>query len=140
MIADGLYNLLLTTPSIAAIVKDRIYPVQAPEGASYPRLLYWQTSAEFEESLDEEAVEPERASWQIDCQARTYDEVKRLASLVRALFRAHKGSLGTSGKTCQYTKVTNETDVPLSPPDAGGAALYQTSLDIEIVYDPDQNC
>ena len=140
MIADGIYSLLLTTSAIHDLVGDRIYPVQAPDTAGLPRILYWQTAGEFAESIDVDEVDPERGSWQIDCQATTYKEAKTLANLVRNLFRNHQGAMGASGKRCEYTSVTNETDVPLSPPDAGAPTLYQTSIDIDIVYHPDQDC
>lgn len=94
MIEQRVQYKLRHTAAIAAIVSNRIYPVQLPQEFTLPAITYQLISNQRIHAIDGPiGVAIPRV--QIDCYADTYSEVKTLADKVRITFDGFRGSIAT---------------------------------------------
>lgn len=107
MIEAGLFNLVSTTPAVAAICETRIYPLILPTGSKYPAATYQMISANPDPTLDTSGFQRWRI--QYDCFGRTYADA---SGLRRALITALNGYVGvlSDGTHLQNAEFHNLTD------------------------------
>lgn len=101
-------NLIESAPGVVALVSDRVYPVSAPQGASFPRITVARVSgAPLYDDQGEVGLEDGRM--QVDCWAISYTEAKRLAAAVKGFLSAFSGLFGTT--TFSYIMLDTERDL-----------------------------
>jgi hypothetical protein len=88
MIEETLYTTLKNHAGTAALVGLRIYPRRAPQGATFPHLVYNRVSGARVTNLDGDSIENPRI--QLDCWAESYNGAKSLAAQVEAAMRGMK--------------------------------------------------
>lgn len=78
MISGAFRSLLVADPNVYGQVSTRIYPMQAPESAGLPLIIYQRVS----ETTDADLL-IHSTRMQVDCYATTYDAALQLAEDVR---------------------------------------------------------
>ena len=128
-----LNSKLLATTGVTALVSTRIYPVQAPQNASFPYIVYSRTATRFINAGDGYSgtgvASITLASW-----ADSYMGAKALADTVRA---------GLDGWTDQtvlpkidLASLIDESDVILSPEDGSELPIaYGVVHDVDISFE-----
>lgn len=107
-IDEGLWNLLTSTPAIAALCGTRIYPLTYPNNPTYPLMTYQIIAATPDPTLDTSGFQRWRI--QFDCFDRNY---RTGASALRtALIKALNGYQGvlSDGTNLQNAEFFNLTD------------------------------
>jgi len=106
-IEDALYAILHDDTDVEALVGDRIYPVEAPKGATLPYIVY----SMITEPQDLDLSGAAGLAWprmQLDCYGRPYKTAKDVAQ--RAVLALH-GFTGTAaGVLIQFTQTTKGPD------------------------------
>ena len=92
-IEDGLNSLLLAQPDIKGLVVDRIFPNEAPEGSSFPRVVYTVRSNQHDHVMSGSDGLPEM-TLNVECQSGSYDQAKLVADTVRRLLDGYRGYAG----------------------------------------------
>lgn len=127
---NDLVGMLLSTPAVAQLVANRVWPNARPQGVPTPCVVVRKISGGRDYADDGEiGIAPARM--QLDCSAATYTDAKRLARLVIA-------------KLSNFVGVYGETDFRLVTLDderedrEGGTNnaeyLHRVSLDFLITY------
>jgi hypothetical protein len=133
MIVLAVVNLLKAVPNIAAIVGDRIYPVEAPDAATFPLLVVQKAGGVGETDMQGEAG-VESARVQIDCYCVGYEEVLDLRTVVRRYLQGYQGGPADSAGACaiQGAFCINDLDLPDSTTKRAGPRLRRRMLEFRI--------
>lgn len=133
MIGERLVGLLLAAPAVAALAVDRVYPVQLPDGPTYPALVVTEVfgggNYDFEGDV---GVETSRV--QIDCYAETGQAAANdLALAVRRFLSGFRGG-GDSGNACPIQQCTciNDFDMPEPSTERAGPRLRRRILEFTV--------
>lgn len=132
MIVETVENLLKAEPSIAALVADRIYPMTAPDAATFPLIVVSKPSGVGSYTLEGDAgVEDARV--QIDCYGVQYAEVVDIRNAVRR-FLSGKAKAAVSGNPCaiQGAFCINDADLTESASERAGPRLRRRMLEFRI--------
>jgi hypothetical protein len=98
--------------ALAALVDDRVYPVELPEGPTYPAIVTQLVGALPQADMNGEAgVQMSRI--QVDVYGRGYAEVEAIALAVRRLLHVYRTPPG-SGDPCQIQGAFCINDFDLS--------------------------
>lgn len=89
---DGINELLKQQPSLTGIVGDRIYPNEAPEGSSLPRVVYLVRSNQHSHVFSGGDGLPEM-TLVLECQG-SYDQSKLVADTLRTMLDGYRGYAG----------------------------------------------
>jgi hypothetical protein len=94
--AEGaVYALLSAAPAVTALVGDRIYPGQLPEGEALPALVIEHISSVRLGRLDAQApTHPTQARVQVNLLAASYPALKALRPVVMAALQFQRGAVG----------------------------------------------
>lgn len=90
---EAVYSRLSTSVAVAALVSTRIYPQKIPQEAALPAVAYARISA-LRVKAHAAPTGLARARMQVMCVARSYSDVKVLATAVR---KSMEGVMGTVG-------------------------------------------
>lgn len=91
----AVYALLSAAPAVTALVGDRIYPGQLPEGQRLPALVIEHISSVRLGRLDAQApTHPTQTRVQINLIASEYRVLKALRDAVTAALQFQRGALG----------------------------------------------
>ncbi len=96
VLATALRQHLLDQPSIASLVSDRIYPVQAPQtpsGAQIQPMIVYRLTGRKDDQITFGAPPLIRTKWEITCLAPGYDEAHQLAEAVITSLAGLKGDI-----------------------------------------------
>ena len=88
-----LADALKSSPPVAELVGDRVYPVLAPASAAIPFVTWRRSAVQREMTLAGPSGIP-TVSLQVDMYAETYEGVRELADRCRATLDGWGGSLG----------------------------------------------
>jgi len=136
VIEQGLYDYLRSLAGVVAIAEDRIFPVQAPPDATFPRVVYT--------LIDDGAVRNLQGPcgtitgrYQIDCYALSYAVVKALALAIRGTkaepkldgFRGDWGDNLVQSVRCEAFQDLHEV-----PAHGEGVGIYRVQFDAIITY------
>ena len=91
-IETGLNAHLLADGGVAAIVGDRVYPINVPQDVDLPAVAYMRISGAPDYTHDGESG-LESARFQFTCEALTYSAAKGLALAVRAAISGYTGAM-----------------------------------------------
>jgi hypothetical protein len=139
MLSEGLFNLIISTPEIAAIVGNGGSPPQYSVHMGALRKGYWLpairmsavTSTPIVCSQGTASLSYQR--WQFDCIANAYLDAQRLKDALKALLNDYVGTLGEG--TVIYSSILRmELDNPLE--EGVGGYAFRSVLDYEFGYDP----
>ena len=141
MLAEGLVTLLLADSGVSQILATRpapadgsppgtgIFPLQSPEGAPLPLIVFTEIHAENEMTLD--GPDPFTMSrMEFSCRAAKYTDAKHLARAVRQALEGFTGSL-SDPDDCQIDSMHRVSEIDLfefAPFD------YRTAVDVAIAY------
>ncbi|XBQ15803.1 MAG: DUF3168 domain-containing protein [Oceanicaulis sp.] len=128
-----LFSRLTGDAAIAAIVGTRVYPVEAPEGAALPHLVYRLVSdGRVRAMTTDTGVTPRRV--QITAKAAGFDGVAALANAVKAALKDWRDPASNPVVMgCAFETAFDGFDERRSPA-AGGAGSYRRNLDFLITY------
>jgi hypothetical protein len=115
MIEEDIYTALSGFAGLSALVSTRIYPKRAPQGATFPHVVYQRVSGARITNLDTESIQNPR--YQFDCWSTSYDEAKAVAVQLEAALVA-----------------SSVTAIPLSDRDDEDDTLgiYNVSMDFSV--------
>lgn len=132
MIIETVQNLLAAQPSIAALVGDRIYPLEAPDASTFPLIVVTKAGGVGEYTLEGDAG-VEEARVQIDCYAVGYAKALAIRKEVRRFLSGYKGGM-VSGNPCaiQGAFCINDMDLTESATERAGPKLRRRMLEFRI--------
>jgi hypothetical protein len=132
LIEEALYSLLANTPSIVALVDDRIYPNGGAEDDRYPLVTYEKIRGASEQSHDgiSGLAHP---IFQINCFASKYSDTITLAEAIRLLLQGYRGTV--AGVEIQSSRFLGDQDVGRDPE----TKAYARVLDFEIYHSEAQS-
>jgi hypothetical protein len=93
--ADCLYDFLSKNATITAAVGTRIYPVQFPQGAATPALVYREMYTEDTHAMQVDD-DLQRPSFEIECHADTYRAARAVIRTLRSVLRNYSGLMGNA--------------------------------------------
>ena len=131
MIETALHSFLRDTTAIAAIVADRIAPMERAQDEPLPALTYQVISNVPDYHLGGESGHSV-ARIQIDCWAETYLAVKQLAEQVRLAVSGYTGTWNEH--TITGVTVQDNGDLPESVEPGSEAGPHRASMDLRIGY------
>jgi hypothetical protein len=132
MIIETVVNLLKANPDIAAVVGDRVFPVQLPDATDFPAIVVSKGSGVGQYDLDGDAgIEDSRV--QIDNYAVGNAVALRLKRLVRRQLSGYQGA-PRSGDPCaiQGAFCINDRDLTDSATERAGPRLRRRLLEFRI--------
>jgi hypothetical protein len=132
MIIETVVQLLQTQSAIAGLVGDRVYPLEAPDAATFPLIVVSKGSGVGQYDLDGDAgLEDARVS--IDIYGVVYDEVLAIRQAVRR-YLSGKAQAAVSGNPCaiQGAFCINDSDMTESATDRAGPKLRRRNLEFRI--------
>jgi hypothetical protein len=106
---DAIFYLVAGSAPIAALVKDRIYRVEFPQGVLYPALAYRLIDA----PRDEELLGPNGlvdARLQFDALANSYEDASAVRDWLIALLNGYEGFV--QGFEIIHSHFEDERDIP----------------------------
>lgn len=132
MIVETVRDLLLADSAIAALVGDRIYPVELPDGTTFPAVVVSKATGLGDYTLDgDSGLEDSRV--QIDSYAVTYEAAIELKTAIRRNLSG-RGPAAASGNPCaiQGAFCINDSDLPASAFERSGPRLRRRMLEFRI--------
>jgi hypothetical protein len=134
IVTTAIRDKLLTDAAVKGLVAERIFPLQAPIRAAFPRLVYSIVAAEGVYSLTGDSG-LRSARVQLDCQAKTYLAARELAEAVRRVLSGLRQVVGNSGPLF-LQMVTEENDVDLFDPPVDGSdvGVFRVIRDFRVWY------
>lgn len=106
-IRQALKTKLLATTAVTDLITARLYPMRAPDDATFPFLIYKLISSSRDYSHDG-AVGLVESRFNIECRARVYEDAVALADAVRLTL---SGTTGTWGdRDIGNCELINESD------------------------------
>lgn len=132
MIIETVVQLLLAEPTVAALVGDRIYPLEAPDAADFPLIVVSKASGVGEYDLEgDTGLEDARVG--VDMYGLVYDEILAIRWVVRR-FLSGKAKAAVSGNPCaiQGAFCINDSDMTESATDRAGPKLRRRNLEFRI--------
>lgn len=133
MIIEALHDILVATPSVAAIVGDRVYPSIMPDAPLYPLLVLTKATSLGQYDLQGDAgVVAERI--QVDCWVDTGSAaVIALRTAVRRRLSGFKGG-PDSNSPCMIQGVfcINDFDLPVPATERAGPKVRRRTLEFNV--------
>ena len=122
-VEENLYTLFTGSTAIAAVVGTRVYPVMAPQNATYPCLVYTRVSTPRFHTHDG-ASGMAQPRFQINLWADSFSAARTLADTVRTAVDGTKTVSGTAG-VIRTLRIVDETVLWSGDP----ADRYMVALD-----------
>jgi hypothetical protein len=128
-IDEALVGFLSAAPEVAMFAGHRVYAAQAPQGGTFPAVVYARenNSRNAFLSLDNTAAFA-RGIYTLSCLAETYLESRNLARAIRRALEYSKTS------DIRLVRVTEETDTIEAPPAGDQMPVHRTDLTIEVTH------
>lgn len=124
-IVNSLYHLLSTDTPVSAIVGTRIYPSRIPQIKVFPAIAYMQLS-KVPTNQKDDVSHFHKVDFDIDCFAKTYEQVNDLAAKVRtALDRKSITSQGSNITTIVFVAENDGYDNEIE--------VFQKSLQFKFI-------
>jgi hypothetical protein len=129
MLEEGIYTLLVNDSGVSALVVDRVFPVQAPEGAPAPLIVFLGVSIVPVTGVSGQNKLTKKRM-QFDCYGQTYSDAKKLEKAINHVLINYQGTLGDSDST-YVNGIQALLSQDLFDSDAN---LYRVSLDFEVWF------
>jgi hypothetical protein len=124
MLAPGLFHLLSTESTIAALVGTRIYPVALPTGPTLPAIVYYSAGGTGDPTLDTSGLQKLRYTF--DCWGETYAAADQVRDALVAFLNGYRGAL-SNGILLQMAEY-------IQPIDSFKDALRQYCCAVELYF------
>lgn len=132
-VEEDLYAYLLGCHIVTDLIGTRLYPVEAPQEATRPFIVYEILTRDRD---DTQAGENGlvRVGIQFDCQAATYTAVREIEEALRGRFyRFFHRYMGTT--FVQSAEISDATDEDSPPVFADAQGIYHSRVDLELWYE-----
>lgn len=103
----AVYSILAANSGVGALCADRIYPVVAPQNATYPCVIYARDTIDYVDGI-QSSTTLRHAIIELVCVAATYIDVKALSKAVRDALNRYVGTIG--GVTVEDIFIEDEHD------------------------------
>ena len=132
MIIRSTRNLFLTVPTITALVGDRIYPRQLPDGPNFPAIVLTKIFGRGEQDMAG-AVALEEARVQIDAYSdKGYDECLEVTLAIKRFFHGYTGPVPGSSCAIQRAHCINDSDFAESQVERAGPRLRRRLMEFTV--------
>lgn len=127
MIEEALYTYLIAHAGLSALVGDRVYPLVAPQDATYPLVVYQRISGiRIHSHSGPSGLASPR--FQFSAWGESFSDAKNVAEQVRLALDGYAGTMGSLAVgACLIA-----TELDQYEPDTG---LYRTILDFFIWHE-----
>jgi hypothetical protein len=125
-------SLLVDDGSVAALVGNRVYPVQRKQGSALPAVVYQQITGVRDHTFAG-ASGFVASRYQITCWAETYGGADALADAVRAVMDGYAGT--KESVVIQCIHLQDEGDMPALVADNESLNFHGKRLDFMVWYD-----
>jgi hypothetical protein len=123
---------LLDSPSIVALVGDRVCENRVPQGTTTPYIWYRRSGTESENTLDGQPGEqPFRTFFDLEVVADSPDLADDIVELVKFQLNLHQGPFGE--QTVQGVFVEDHSDDYVRYNDFGDEGAFIPALEVEVV-------
>jgi hypothetical protein len=121
---------LLTSPTIATLIDDRIEPSLSSEQTTLPRVVYTAIATDSQINLSGGAGYTFKR-FQFDVFAKTIEEVQAIAEAFRNRLHGFRGSITVDAESLFFglIKLEGERDTPTNPDEGTDQPVYGRSLD-----------
>ncbi len=131
-IGTDLRTYLLTKTSITNLVASRIYPLEVPEGAAYPRIVYTENGGQRTGSFD--GANPQvNTSFSLLCQSISGDNVRAIRDALENVLDYFSGTMDST--TVQGVFVTRDPDGLIPPVAANEDSVKEATVNIDLWYE-----
>lgn len=127
MIETGLFTLLSTAPSIAALCGTRVYPDVRPQGSLYPLIEFKEIAGRGDPTFETSGMQRDR--YQFDCFGETKKDAALLRDALRKTLNGYNGLL-SDGTLLQDAQLINKTTDYSDDP-----RLFCCTLEFYLFYD-----
>lgn len=127
-IEEALYYVLSQDEAIASGIASRVYPMQLPQGVTFPAVTFMKVSAP-RDHVQKGPSGLVSSRFQVSAWAQNYSAARQAAALVRLALIGYRGVVA-SGVRIGGVLMVNERD--LEEPDA---KLWQRASDFMIFHD-----
>ena len=128
---NDLRQLLLVTPSIVALVQDRVFVDVAKTSSVLPRIVMHQMGSDEENDL-EHSGDARTIMFDIDCEGGTGQDAFAVAEAVRLFLKDFSGAAG--GAIIDAVIVNNEHSKVERTTQPGQVKQYAVTLDLDVMY------
>lgn len=125
-IEDALYARLSTDAAVTALVSTRIYPVHAPQGATYPAVVFTRLDTTATTALGT-ASRFFNSRFQFDAWAKTYESSKAIVTAIRESLDA----LDTTILGVRIWAIVYNTEVDIFEDET---QLYRNAVDFDVIF------
>lgn len=133
MVEDALYYYLSNKAAVTSLVSTRIYPLKAPQGASYPRITYQEVFGEHVRSLEGSTAAHGYKRIRISSWGQTYTSAKALAEVLRLALDGYRGTWNTT--VIHGCLLISEVGDIYHPPQEGSdIGVYQVPFDFDVRF------
>mgnify|MGYP000075818761 CR=1 FL=1 len=128
-IDEALVGFLSAAPEVAMLTGPRVYAAQAPQGGTFPAVVYARenNSRNAFLSLDNTAAFA-RGIYTLSCLAETYLESRNLARAIRRALEYKQTA------DVRLVRITDESDTIESPAAGDQMPVYRTDLTVEMIH------
>lgn len=125
---DVIYDYLVSEPEITALVDDRIFPGQAPEGVAFPYIVWHRIDARRDRGYEpfEEFEAFVFARVQFDCWGEEYDDATDVGTALLAALSGYGGDMSGTLVTAHPVNEFEDHDSIIK--------RFRKVLDFEISY------
>lgn len=127
-VEEALYSILSGNAGVAALVSTRIYPVQPPQGATAPWVVYSKAASPRELTYGQDLGG--HPHFDLVCTGKTFDSAAAVSLAVRAALQNYTGLVGGAGG-CSIVAAQQQNEVDMYDPQY---LLYHRILDFRISY------
>lgn len=128
LLEDGLYSVLSGEATVTAQVGTRIYPMRAPQNATYPLAVYQRITGGRDAVHEDSSTRFAEARFQISVWAKTYRAAKVAAKAVVDFLHERTGAMGGTTHTATFV----EDEIDDQDEETG---LFRTILDVRVLHE-----
>jgi hypothetical protein len=132
-IEQAIYGGLSTDSTLSALVSTRVYPVQAPQGATFPLVIYSEAAQKKVWALGG-PVNLNSFSLHLDCYATDYATAKAVRLAAKNALVGYHGTLGAGAITVRGIFDETSDDGVEAPIHADEFGVYRAGLDVSIYF------
>lgn len=127
MIDDALYSTLKNNSSVSALVSSRIYPINAPQGATLPLIVFTQIGTLDRELSHSGSTKVCTSHFRLNTIATTPKAAKQIAAAVTKALHGFSGTVGT--ETIYVARIDSQIDLYDDE-----LINYQVALDLYLTH------
>lgn len=131
MIVQRYVEMIKEDPQIIAALKGGVFPVEWPDAPTFPLAIVQRGTGRGETDFQGEAG-IEEARVQIDVYATGYEEMSRIALMIRRKFHGFSGGPIAAPCVINRSACINNSDLPVSDSERAGPRLRRRMLEFSV--------